>query len=434
VSEHYDILIVGAGLVGASLALSLANTSLRIAISEINSLQTSRSGCAQRSLTNCQAIASRQPDLQVKDDTDGRSIALTYNSTRLLEKINVWSAIKPHATPINTVHVSHKGHFGMTRFHARDENVPALGYVVPAQMLGEAIQNYLLENSINKNISLFNPAKVELIKKENGQWKIQLSELGSPGVALAKPGFRCATLGLQISANLIIAADGTQSTLRSLLNIKTEIHDYQQSAIATTVRLNRAHQNIAYERFLNDGAIALLPRAENTCALIWTAANKTIDDLMRLDDQNFLQQAQQQFGYRLGKLHKISKRFTYPLKMIAAQEQVREGFVLLGNAAHTVHPIAAQGFNLGLSDVDVLTSVLLTAGKNFADMTTLQAYVTQRTAAQKNIIKFTDSLIKLFARDFLPFNMARSCGLLALDFLPIFKHRVAGQLMGIGHA
>jgi 2-octaprenyl-6-methoxyphenol hydroxylase len=394
----YDVLIVGAGLVGASLALSFANTSLRVAVTEANPILTNK-----------------------KIDADGRSIALTYSSIQLLENLNIWPAIKSHATAINTVHVSHKGHFGMTRFQAHEENVPMLGCVVPAQILGECLQGYLLEKNINKNIKLFNPAKVELIKRENEKWTIQLNEQGE-----IKP----------ISSRLIIAADGTHSTLRSLLNIKTDTRDYQQSAIATTVTLNRPHQNIAYERFLKDGAIALLPRAENTCALIWTASNQQIEKLMQLDDDAFLQQAQQQFGYRLGKLEKVTKRFVYPLTMTHAEEQVREGFVLLGNAAHTMHPIAAQGFNLGLGDVAVLNQVLVGAvnnNKNFTDIAVLQEYAQQRQAAQQKIMTFTDSLTKLFARDLLPFNMLRSCSLLALDFVPALKHRLAGRLMGINN-
>lgn len=391
-SEHYDILIVGAGLVGASLALLLANTTLRVAISEAALLQTT-----------------------VKSDADGRSLALTYGSVRILEKLQLWSTLAPDAVPIQTVHVSNRGHLGITRIHARDEGVPALGYVIPAALLGAHLQQALLQT---KQLTILNPVKVTALTKIAQTWQVDLH-------------------GAQnITADLIVAADGSNSLLRELQGITTEIHDYEQSALVTTVQLQRAHHNIAYERFVADGALAMLPRAGLQCAAIWTGPQQKIAALMAQTDTEYLQALQSNFGYRLGRLLSVGKRFTYPLKMLIAKEQVRDGFVLIGNAAHTIHPIAAQGFNLGLSDAALLAQTIVSAlnsNKIPGSLAVLQAYAQQRQATQARTINFTDALTKLFAHDVLPVNMLRSGSLLALDFCAPLKHRLARRLMGVGY-
>lgn len=388
-SNQYDILIVGAGMVGTSLALALSSLPLRIALTEAFPIKT-----------------------EAQFDADGRSLALTYGSARILQTLNVWKNLEQFATPIHTVHISDRGHFGMTRIKASEEKVPALGYVVPAPILGVELNKALLSLS---QITLFNPATVQNI-------------IGNTVELMTPEGVQT------ITAKLIVAADGTNSTIRKLKNIATEEKDYQQSAIATAITLTGTHNNIAYERFTEQGALAFLPLPGSCGGLVWTAPNDIIQQLQALSDEEFLQRVQSYFGYRLGKFLQVGKRHVYPLKMLLAKEQMCEGLVLIGNAAHTLHPIAAQGFNLGLMDVNLLAQVITEAahaGKDISELSVLQKYEVLCKQSQQKIMKFTDSLTHLFAHDFLPLTLARNASLLTLDILSPLKRRLAKRLMGI---
>lgn len=380
--NDYDILIVGAGLVGSSLALALSKTSLRIALCESTPLKTT-----------------------VEPVNHDRILALTYGSACFLQTLGIDSLLASQTTPIHTVHVSHRGHLGITRINATEEHVPALGYVIPAALLGAELNKAVLALP---HLTLFNPASVHSLTRTNNKWKIKLTNE-------------------TITATLVIAADGSRSTVRQLLNIVTETQDYGQSALVTTVKLNRSHQQIAYERFTENGALAMLPLKDQHCGLIWTAPHVQIETLLKLNEIEFLQQAQQCFGYRLGRLLQISKRSSHPLQFLHAKEQTREGLMLIGNAAHTIHPIAAQGFNLGLSSIACLSKLIT---ENWSDPHLLQKYDQLSLANQQQIIRFTNRLTTCFSQDFLPINLIRSSGLLALDLIPPLKSRLAKRLLG----
>lgn len=398
-NNFFDILICGAGLIGTSLALALAPLSLRVVVTEALPLKT-------------------DIDLQ----SDGRSLALNYASVKILEAIGVWPQLAEFATPIKTVHVSERGRFGKLRFNAEDEQVAALGYVIPAPLLAVTLNRALLAH---KTLHLFNPAKVTALTKLHSL----LSDGAGYEVTLQN------TAGEQkISAGLVIAADGANSILRELMGIVTQTQVYNQSALATRVTTTLPLNNIAYERFIAGGALALLPLAGNKAALILTGDNNFIQELNSLDEITFLQCVQSYFGQRLGAFLQVEKRHAYPLKSISANEQVKNNFVLLGNAAHTMHPIAAQGFNLGLQDVALLAEVIAKAvagNRDFANLNHLQSYEQQRQKAQQRIMRFTHNLITIFTHDFLPLSLARSTGLKLLDLMPPIKHRLAAQLMGI---
>lgn len=391
--ESYDITIIGAGPIGAALALALSPLPLRIALLEANPLS-----------------------LQIKPEQDSRALALTYSSTQILKEIDVWPALSASATPIQTVHISDRGHFGFTRIKAQQENVPALGYVVPAYTLATELNKALFTGT--KSFTILNPAKVKSLQPAASGWHLTVeTETGNK----------------DLHSQLIIAADGTHSTIRSLLGITVTAKEYAQSALVTTITLARDHGNTAYERFLANGALAMLPMQNMQCGCVWTAPHAAIKTLLHLADEDFLQQLQMTFGYRLGKILTIGKRYTYPLKMIYANEQVRPGFVLMGNAAHTLHPIAAQGFNLGLGDAAALAKVLVEAnhmGKNLSDLQLLESYVCSRQKTVAWIMRFTDQLTRFFAYEFMPLTVARDMGLLAIDLLPSLKHRLAKRLMG----
>lgn len=391
----YDIFICGAGPVGTTLALALSHLPLNIYINDANSLKTE--------ITNIE---------------DGRSIALTLGSMQILQSIGVWSTLRAFASAIDKVHVSERGRFGATRINAKDEKVPALGYVVPAELLWVTLNKLLLQQVHASKIMLMEAAKVTQMVKVAEGWEIILQT----GETTRK-----------IHSRLVVAADGTHSTIRTLQNIAVQEKDYEQSAISTTVKLQQLHQNVAYERFLKEGAIALLPLMNERSALIWTATHQKIKELISLSDTDFLAQVQEVFGYRLGRFQSVTKRYTFPLKMLFAPEQVREGLVLLGNAAHTIHPIAAQGFNLGLSDVAALAEIINEAvdrQEDFSSLASLEKYQQLQKPRQEKIIHFTDKLTRVFSQDFLLFNLMRSGAFLALDIFPSLKRRLSKPLIG----
>lgn len=386
--KHFDIIIIGAGPVGASLALALTSLPLRIAILE-----------------------AKPSSPSVSADSDSRALALTHGSMQILSTIGIWPALATHATPIAAVHISDRGHFGMTRIKAQDEGVNALGYVIPAHLLAQNLQTAI---QTVQNLKLFCPAKVKAI---------------TPDVKLT---VQKGDEAVELFADLIIAADGTHSTVRELLAIETEIKDYEQSALTTTLTLARNHHNIAYERFLEQGALAMLPLTDSHCGCIWTGPSNDIDSLITLTDNQYLTKLQQQFGYRLGKLIAVGKRHVHSLKMLRVKYPAKQNVVVIGNAAHTIHPIAAQGFNLGLADVAALAQLIkqaVSSGKTLKDPALLEEYCKLRQQNVNWVMRFTNNLTQLFGVDFLPLTLARNSSLLALDFIPPLKRRLARRLM-----
>lgn len=390
-NRKYHVVIIGAGPVGISLALSLSALPIRLTLLEAN------------------------PITQIVSHSD-RPLSLTFASQQFFSHLNIWQYFAENATPIESVHISDRGNFGFTRINAKDQNVAALGYVVPATQLANTLNELLLQIP---NLNLLNPAKLQALEFNNQQWTLTAEINNQPQ---------------QLQADLVIAADGTHSLVRKLLDIATETKDYQQSALVSTLTLARAHQNIAYERFVEDGAIAMLPLTSQRVGCVWTGAMEKITALKTLSDNDFLKQVQTEFGYRLGPLLTAGERGIHPLKKTIAKECVREGLVIIGNAAHTLHPIAAQGFNLGLGDIALLTEKIKTAleqNKNPGELAVLKQYDQQRQKTVNWIAKFTDRLTQIFSTDFLPLNAARNSGLLAMDFIPALKKRLAKRLMGI---
>lgn len=378
---NFDIVIVGGGLVGATLACALKDLPLRV------------------------ALVDSQPQAP---SNDARLIALNYGSVELLKKISVFEKLLPFAGVIEQVHVSRRGQFGATRIHARELKLPTLGYVVPAKEINAALEQALL----NTSIEIIRPATVIGLTQTEQQ--------------------ACLTLKInndekRIQGKIIIAADGTHSTLRDLLAISTETQEYDQSAIVTVTTLARPHQQVAYERFLADGALAMLPLAGNQCATIWTASNAQVAHLMQLSDELFLAALQQEFGYRLGRLQSVAHRAIYPLQFMRAQKRVEGRVMLVGNAAHTVHPLAAQGLNLALNEVKALVQQL---GGKPIDQVEL-ASLDQYSLGQKVTMQLSHCLNTLFSIDFLPVNIVRQLGMIGLDISGAIKRQVAAFPAGL---
>lgn len=395
----YDILIVGGGMVGASMACALAPLDLRIAVIE--------------------AVPFRSDSQPSYDD---RAIALAYGSKVVIEAMGMWDKLGQQVSPIKNIHVSDRGHFGATRISSEAEKVDALGYVVENRVMGAVLAELLPGH---ENIDLICPAQV--VKLDAGDEFARL-EIDREGVMES------------LTAQLVVAADGGNSAIRQMMDIPTRKWDYGQSAVIANVTPERAHDGVAFERFTDSGPVAMLPNSASgsadpkRCSLVWTLRTEDQDRVLNLSDEEFLSELQERFGYRLGRLLKTGRRNAYPLALVRAKEHVRPRLALIGNAAHTLHPIAGQGYNLGLRDVAVLADVIAAAqsrGLDLGDMQVLENYADWRRWDHRKVIGFTDTLARLFSNPLAPVALARNIGLFAMDVVPPFKRALTRQTMGL---
>lgn len=397
----YDVVIVGGGLVGASLAYALQSHELRVALIEAATFSS-----------------------QSQPNYDDRAIALSFGSRRVLEGMGLWPRLTSLVTPINKIHVSDRGHFGATRLSNIEEGVDALGYVITARDLGRTLTEAIGECS---QLDIISPASVTDVEIQSEAAMVTIS---GDGPQQQTKLLRC---------KLIVAADGGHSSVRNLLGIDAKQTDYGQTAIIANVSSDRPHQFVAYERFTETGPVALLPMSPDSdsasrCALVWTQPAHRADEIMALDDAAFLSLLQERFGNRIGRFIRVGKRASHSLHMIQSAEQVRPRLAIIGNAAHTLHPIAGQGFNLGLRDVSTLAQNLVDAGRAGRDpgeITVLQGYAQWRKHDQQIIRYFTDALVRLFSNAFPPLTLARNVGLVMTDIFPPAKHALARHTMGI---
>ena len=400
-AEHYDILIVGGGMVGASLACALAPLSLKTGIVE-----------------RFEARDVKQASF------DDRSIALAYGSRKIFQSMGLWSALSEVVTPINKIHISDRGHFGATRLDSHSMDVDALGYVIESRDLGKVLQQQLKQQSQLDRIS---PAEVQSIEIVPGQANVSVIQGGEQR---------------QLSATLVIAADGSDSLIRQQLDIESTLWEYGQTALIANVGTSVDHQNIAYERFTDSGPLAMLPMQAaridgeeiSRSSLVWTLRDDQVETHMNLSDEQFLKKLQQRFGHRLGEMLHAGKRQTYPLRLLKAANHVHERVALIGNAAHTLHPVAGQGFNLGIRDVAVLADVISSAldnGQDIGDIQVLNQYVQWRQRDHKRVIAFTDSMVRIFSNPLWPVQKVRGLALTLLDVVPPLKKQLARQTMGL---
>ncbi len=400
--QHYDILIVGAGIVGSSLVLALSHLPLRIALIEKTPV----------------SFNSLIPT------TEGKAIALNHASVRILQSLTPWTEVSAYANPIEAVHISEQGCFASARIKAKEMGVSALGVVVPAARLGWTLRKALVQlaaqTSKRLNLTLFNPAQCQALLKTEQGWE---------ALVTTKEG-----LLQTLCAPLMIAADGANSIVRQLLAINVEIQSEGQMALVTTLNLARHHQHIAYQRFTEQGILACLPLLDNKVGFVWTATKPIIEERQSLTEPEFLACLQQLFAYRLGRFLARGPLSIYPIKSFMAEPQAQAGLILLGDAAHTLSPIAAQGLNLALQDmadlVDILTKVVA-AKKELADPSITQTYLAARLPRQKQLLRFTENLTKLFKHKFLPLTLLRNSSLLAFDLVTPVKRNASRHLMGI---
>jgi 2-octaprenyl-6-methoxyphenol hydroxylase len=403
--QDVDIAIVGGGMVGASLALLLSSLNLGWRINVIEAFP----------------MTPASDDLQ--PSFDARSTALSHSSREIFEMLGLWSTLSPRLAEIKEVHVSDRGHIGNTRLHAAEQNLPALGYVVENQWLGSVLMEALQQAP---GVDIVAPAQVASVRPVRGGMKLSLS--GSE----VSP-----ELKQELSAKLLVVADGAQSRTREMLGIDAMTRDYGQVALVTNISLQQDHQGVAYERFTDSGPMAMLPlqsvENEYRSALVWTLPPERAAEMMDASDEVFLAELQDRFGHRLGQFQRVGTRHSYPIRLITSNEQVRSHVVVVGNAAHSLHPVAGQGFNLALRDVAVLANELATSAGNNAlgQLSVLQGYLKQQQADQKQTILLSDLLPKVFGVDSSPVALARNLGLLALDTVPLLRHQFARLGMGL---
>lgn len=418
VSPQYDVLIAGSGMVGASLACALAGGPLRVGV-----------------------VEPVEPSAPAQPSYDDRVVALSLGSRRILEGIGVWDALRASATPIRAVHVSDRGHFGATRLRADRAGVEALGYVVEARALGHAL---LARLGGAQGVERICPARVASLVPGDRTVEVALAStkrlLSSGGAASAGrvaeegPAWDGAGVPQTLAARLVVAADGGQSAVREAAGIAVEEREYRQSAVIANLTPQRPHEGVAYERFTPSGPMAVLPMSGGRCALVWTVPSEAEREVLGLDDDAFLAAVQARFGDRLGRFLRVGSRTAYPLTLRRARGHAAGRVVVIGNAAHTLHPVAGQGFNLGLRDAAALAQVLADAARAGDDpgaSTVLDRYAAWRTADQAEVSTFTDAMVRVFSNDSSLLALARNAGLLALDLLPGLKSGFARHAMGL---
>jgi 2-octaprenyl-6-methoxyphenol hydroxylase len=389
-STIYDAIIIGGGMVGASLAAALsAQTGKRIAVVEAFAFES-----------------AAQPSF------DDRVVALSYASRKIFEAMNLWPQLEPLVQPIKTIHVSDRGHFGACRLHHTEENVEALGYVAENRALGQALMACVRKQS---HIEWLCPAKLEDMQQDDQGVDVTIVSNNTQK---------------KLRTKLLVAADGAMSRARELAGLNLQRRDYGQSAIIANVETEYAHNNVAYERFTESGPIAFLPMTQKRCSVVWTVRSDEADAVMQLNDKDFVAQLQQRFGFRLGHILRSGKRTVYPLAYVAAEQLTKDRVAIIGNAAHALHPVSGQGYNLALRDVADMAE-LIAQHDDPGHPLLLADYHAKRLQDMQRVYRFTDTLVHLFSNRLAPLTQVRAAGLVLLDMMPPLRHILAKQSMGL---
>ncbi|KAF1004026.1 MAG: 2-octaprenyl-6-methoxyphenol hydroxylase [Luteibacter sp.] len=382
------ILIVGGGLVGASLAIALDSAGIPAVLVE--------------------AAAPRVDD---QPSYDERNLALARATVNGLKAIGVWEFAETRATPIVHIHTSRAGDFGSVRMDAAEEGVDALGWTLPARELGAALLRRLDRCKLLTRLA---PARVERIESTEGGWRVTVT---TPEGSVER------------TTPLLVGADGTTSGIRAQLGIGTRDHDYRQALFVSTMTSERDPRGRAYERFTDEGPVAVLPLADRRIGLVLTVDAAQAAEVAAMDDTAFAAFAQERFGWRLGRLSRPGKRSPYPIRRVAAEAIVADRAVLVGNAAQTVHPIGAQGFNLGLRDALTLAELVAQA-PDVGAPTLLAEYARRREADREGTMAMSHGLVRLACLEQPFLGPVRSLAMLALDRIPPLRHAMSRRGMG----
>ncbi|MDX1554838.1 MAG: 2-octaprenyl-6-methoxyphenyl hydroxylase [Xanthomonadales bacterium] len=387
-----DIAVVGGGLVGATLAYALSVQGWQVAMME-----------------------SVEPRAEQQPSYDDRTLALAWSASRILSGLGIWDALEDSATPIRRIIVRELEGPGRVELDPAEHGLEQFGHVVEARAFGAAMMALLPEL---ESLQSYIPATVTGV--EAGAEQVELT-------------FKLDGRKKRLDAALVVGADGATSFVRKAVGIGASEHDYGQTAVVCNITPSKPHAGRAFECFTSTGPFAILPHRGERCGLVWCLSDKEAKEKLELSEEEFLAAAQKRFGDELGRFKKIGRRSSYPLKQVRAERDIAERTVLLGNAAHAIHPIGAQGFNLGLRDVAVLAELLAEArqaGGDPGDPGLLKAYHNWRRYDQSNTIGWTDALARLYARPGLGASLARTAGLIANRLLPPLRKQVATRAMG----
>jgi 2-octaprenyl-6-methoxyphenol hydroxylase len=387
-----DVAIVGGGMVGASLAAALAGSGRRLLLIESVPFGT-----------------AAQPSF------DERTTALGNASRRIFEGLRVWPDIAPEAAAIRAIHVSEAGRFGFARLTALEQGIEAFGYVVANRCIGAALWSGL---SALPQLTVRAPAHIEDLAATADQ--VRFTAVDESGAALP------------VAARLLVAADGAQSQIRAASGIDAQVVDYDQVAVVASVAADRPNEGWAYERFTPAGPLAVLPRHDGGLAVIWACRPERAQALLALGEDAYLSQLQTQFGWRAGRFVSAGRRSAYPLKLTRAAASAATRTVLIGNAAQTLHPVAGQGFNLGLRDAAMLAEVIAGTAADVGNPSVLRQFVEWRARDRRGVVGFTDGLIRLFGDSRPGAALLRDLGLLMFDLTPPAKSALARVSAGFG--
>ena len=390
-----DVAIVGGGMVGASLALALRGLGVDVLL-----------------------VESIAPGSGAQPSFDDRTTALGNASRRIFESLGVWGAIAPQAAAIRTIHVSDAGRFGFARLRAEEQGIDAFGYVAANRVIGAALWDALSGSSGGVVVRV--PARAE---------DIEVTEAGASFtlVSSAEVG------GERVEARLLVAADGAHSGVRAAAAIEADVEDYDQIAIVANVGADHPQNGTAFERFAPTGPIAVLPLYDGSYGVIWSCRPEDAARVLSLDDESYLRELQARFGWRAGRFVRAGRRASYPLKLTRAAATTATRTVLIGNAAQALHPVAGQGFNLGLRDAAMLAEVIANAGGgDVGAPELLHRFAKWRATDRGGVVRFTDGLVKLFGSSRPGVGILRNIGLLMFDLAPPAKSALARVSAGFG--
>lgn len=375
-----DVAIVGGGMVGASLALALEGTGVSTLL-----------------------VEGTAPDSEQQPSFDDRTTALGNASRRVFQGLGVWDDLAPRAAAIRTIHVSDAGRFGFARLIAAEQGIDAFGYVISNRIIGAALWKRLRQA---RQVLLRVPARPTNV------------DIGPERVTIELPGET-------VRARLAVAADGAHSLIRAAAGIQADVEDYDQIAVVANVTADRVHDGTAYERFTQSGPLAVLPLHDGSYGVIWTCNPERAAEVLSFDGAAYLQGLQQIFGWRAGRFVRAGARASYPLKLTRAATTVATRTVLIGNAAQALHPVAGQGFNLGLRDAAMLAEVIAGAHADVGSDALLESFSTWRAGDRAGVVRFTDGLVKMFADRRPGMGLLRNLGLLLFDLTPPAKSALA---------
>ncbi|WP_018691646.1 2-octaprenyl-6-methoxyphenyl hydroxylase [Algicola sagamiensis] len=386
--HRVDVLVSGGGMLGVMQAYAIAVQfpTLKVAIIEASELKPHAS-----------------------PSFDERSIALSYGSILLLEKLRLWGSLKEYAEPIQEIKVSDRGHIGKTHLTANQFDLNAFGYVIEVVYLEKVLQPRLDELP---NVSWLRPCKINDITQSSEAVLCQLST------------------GQHISTKLFIIAEGAQSSSRDKLKFDLKQQNYGKHAIVANIQV-ASHGNIAYERFTPDGPVALLPLPKSRYSLVWCVKPDKAKFLADCAQSDFLIELQKMFGSSIGPFQDVGKRVAYPLSVKQVSRMFHHRTALIGNAAHTIHPIAGQGFNLGLRDVMCLTQCIAESESDIGAFSVLKKYDQTRQKDMQRVVTMTDSLVKLFSKENQLVALGRTLGLMSMQCFPELKKSLVHQALGL---